>query len=140
MAPSPGFRLFVRYWLPALAYVALVFSLSSMPALRPPVRFPNADKVIHMTEYAILGWLLVRALRTLPPLSGALAAGLVALAIGAAVGVADELHQRSVPGRETSALDWIADMLGLSLAQVAYLWAKRSQIASPPAGAPRDAV
>jgi len=116
---------FARYWLPVLAYVALIFILSSMSHLRSPLRFANADKVIHMCEYGILGLLLVRALRTLPASGGLLAAGALAIAIGMGVGAADETYQRGVPGRDSSPLDWVADTLGLSLAQTGYAWAKR---------------
>src|SRR5262245_47241611 len=41
---------FVRYWLPVLTYVAMIFTLSAQPHLRPPFHFQNADKVVHMTE------------------------------------------------------------------------------------------
>ena len=120
---------FIRYWLPLLAYVALIFSLSSMPRLRPPFGFLNADKVVHMGEYAVLGWLTGRALHTVPAFSGLRASGLAAIAIGAGVGCADELYQSTVPGRESSVLDWAADFLGVVLSQVAYAWFKRPRAA-----------
>ena len=131
MAPASRSATFARYWLPVLAYVALIFILSSMPRLRPPFGFVNSDKVVHMGEYLILGWLLGRGLRTVPRLGSLLAAGLTAIALGSAVACADELYQAHVPGRDSSVLDWTADFLGLTLAQVGYVWLKR-----PAAGAP----
>ena len=121
-APRPTF---VRYWLPVLAYVALIFTLSAQPHLRSPLKFEMSDKVIHVGEYGLLGLLLVRALGTLPRLRGALLAGLVTVAIGAGIGASDELFQSTVPGRDSDVFDLIADTVGLSLSQLAYLWVRR---------------
>lgn len=112
---------FVRAWLPVLAYVVLIFALSSQPGLAPPFRFTNGDKLAHTLEYGGLGFLLVRALRIGPRAMGPVAGGLAALAIGMAVGAGDELYQRYVPGRESAVLDWVADTGGLVFAQLAWL-------------------
>jgi VanZ family protein len=117
---------FVRYWLPVLAYVALIFFVSAQPRLRPPGPFHNMDKLAHVGEYGVLGYLLVRALRTLPRLEAPLAGGLLAVAIGLAIGVSDELFQSTVPGRESSALDALADGAGLLLAQLSHLIVRRT--------------
>ena len=108
-------------WLPVLAYVALIFGLSSQPRLQSPFHFANGDKVAHTLEYGGLGFLLVRALRKHGRWSAPLAGGLLALAIGMAIGGVDENYQRLIPGRECSTLDWLADSGGLTLAQLAYL-------------------
>ncbi|NOT33602.1 MAG: VanZ family protein [Candidatus Eisenbacteria bacterium] len=112
---------FALYWLPVLAYVALIFIVSSRPGLEPPFRFPNADKVAHLFEYGVLGLLLVRALRAHSPFRAALTGGMVALLIGFAVGAGDEFWQSFVPGRESTILDWFADALGITFAQIVYL-------------------
>src|SRR5262245_7919181 len=98
---------FISAWLPVLAYVALIFILSSQPGLKPPFRWSNGDKLAHTLEYGGLGFLLVRALRTGPTGMGPVAGGLAALAIGMAIGASDETYQRLVPGRESSVLDWM---------------------------------
>ena len=138
MAPASRTATFIRYWLPVFAYVALIFTLSSMSRLRPPFGFPNVDKVIHMGEYLVLGWLLGRAMRTLPGFGSLLAAGLLAIAFGSAVACADELYQAHVPGRESSALDWTADFIGLTLSQVGYAWLKRLPADAPAPAPPRS--
>ena len=125
MAHEAPPRTFARYWLPVLAYVTLIFIVSAQPGLKPPLRFEFGDKVAHICEYGVLGFLLVRALRTRPRLRSALLAGLVAVAIGTGIGGSDELFQSTVPGRDSSVFDLIADTVGLSIAQLAYLWAKR---------------
>ena len=135
MAHVSRAKSFIRYWLPLLAYVVLIFTLSSMPRLRPPFGFLNADKVIHMGEYSVLGWLTGRALHTVPAMSGLGASGLAAIALGGAIGATDELYQSTVPGRESSVLDWAADFLGVVLSQVAYAWYKRprsDRVSAPP--------
>jgi VanZ family protein len=116
---------FFRYWLPALAYVALIFTLSSIPGLRSPLRFPNSDKLMHVCEYGILGLVLVRALRTIPGVGGVMAASVLALVIGSTVGAADEIFQRGVPGRESTPYDWAADTLGLAIGQIGYVGFRR---------------
>jgi VanZ family protein len=113
------------YWLPVLAYVALIFTLSSIPNLRPPFHFRNSDKVVHVMEYSILGLLLTRALRTIPPLQGAAPAAGLALVMGSTIGALDEIFQKGTPGRESSPLDWLADTFGLTLSFLLYLWYQR---------------
>jgi len=120
-----AFTRFAQYWLPVLAYVAVIFGLSAQPNLVVPLHFPNADKVAHLLEYSVLGILTVRALRSTRWLAGALAGGLVALSLGMLVGASDETFQRLIPGRESSALDFLADTVGLTLAQVLYLAVRR---------------
>jgi VanZ family protein len=111
---------FVRYWLPVLAYVTLIFALSSVSNLAPPVDWKNADKLAHLGEYTILGFLLGRAYwgsRLFPTL---LATSLLAIVTGFATGIADELLQASVPGRVSSALDFAMDAVGIVVGQLLY--------------------
>ena len=52
----------IALWAPVLAYTGLIFWLSSAPRPIPgALRFPWIDKPIHMTEYALLGILSIRA-------------------------------------------------------------------------------
>jgi len=103
----------------------MIFTLSAQPRLRVPFHFENADKVVHMTEYCGLGILVVRALRTVPRLASAAVAGLLAIGIGVGIATADELFQSTVPGRDSDVFDAIADSIGVTIAQVLYVWVKR---------------
>lgn len=96
----------------ALAWAALVFYLSSRPDPLPfPVSaFPGEDKVLHALAYAVLGALL--ALAAAGPRFPGRRAVLLGAALASLYGVTDELHQSFVPGRDTSAGDWVADTLG----------------------------
>ena len=117
---SSATRRALSAWLPVLAVEALVLFLSSRPHLHPPPLFPQVDKSAHFTEYALLGLLLARGLR----LSGRrpAAAWLLSCLLVGALGGADELFQRSVPGRECSIFDWLADLLGGMSGAALLLW------------------
>ena len=92
-------------WIGAAAWAALLFGLSSLPpgaTPTSPLSFPGDDKVVHAALYAVLGGLLRVALGRSGP----------AVALAAAYGVTDELHQAFVPGRDADVLDWLADLVG----------------------------
>jgi VanZ family protein len=113
---------FLRFWLPVLLYVTLIFVVSSLQNLQPPPLFGSfSDKIPHALEYGILGFLLVRAMRGTELLQRSVPAGLVALIFGLAVALADELYQAYVPGRQSDPFDYLADSTGLVLAIVLFL-------------------
>jgi VanZ family protein len=120
------FVLFTGFWLPVLAYVTTIFALSSQPHLAPPLRFLNADKVLHAGEYLLLGLLLVRALRATLRVSRPLFAAVIAIGLAVLVGTADEFLQSFIPGRESDVLDLLADTLGGAIAQLIYVMFVRS--------------
>ena len=85
----------------AVGWCALIWWLSGQPEL--PSVGPEVwgkDKLCHAVEYAVLGALSL-------PLTGRWTVPLCGL-----WGIADELHQRFVPGRTASPWDWGADLLG----------------------------
>src|SRR6266508_4598713 len=94
--PMPTSRAF-SVWLPVVAWAAVIFALSSIPSLSTGLGFWDTllRKAAHVTEYAILGALLVRALRHELP----------ALVVGIAYAATDELHQHFVRGRHAAARD-----------------------------------
>lgn len=112
---------FAWTWLPILAYVALIFTLSSQQNLAPPFHFSEGDKLAHTLEYGGLGMLLARGIRKRTRLKGPLAGGLAAVLVGFLIAAADEFWQAHVPGRNSNVLDWFADANGLVLAQLAFL-------------------
>jgi VanZ family protein len=102
-------------FVPALAYAAVIFVLShqSNPLPFLPPEFFLHDKLLHASEYAVLGGLLAPALR----LAGLRprAALVVAVLLASAYGATDEVHQSFVPGRSADPLDWVADTLGATV-------------------------
>lgn len=106
------------------AYVALIFVVSSRPRARPPVEFPHADKVAHVVEYGVLGWLLAGVLNHRARSRSSLWVLLFVLVGALVVGVLDELNQTRIPGRDGSVLDLGADAIGASLGGLLWLKAR----------------
>jgi VanZ family protein len=104
----------VSLWLPAVAWAAVIFALSSIPHLSSGLGTWDyvLRKGAHMTEYAILGALLLRALGREVP------AFLAAVAYAAT----DELHQHFVRGRHGTPVDIAFDAVGVSIGLL--LWTR----------------
>ncbi len=112
-------------WLPAVAWAAVIFTLSSRPRLPGP-GLPGFDKAMHFAAYALLAWLLAFATeRSRLPI-------IVAVVLGLLYGATDEFHQSFVPGRSPDVLDWFADAAGVAAATFVYVRrrARRAQTAA----------
>ena len=116
---SSTVSVFFVYWLPPFAYAALIFYLSSIPGTTYPTLFFSADKLLHLGEYGILGYLLARALGYYHFKKKALF--ITAVSICFIYGVSDELHQFFVPYRCPSVIDILADGIGSSLGTGIYI-------------------
>jgi VanZ family protein len=103
-------------WLPVVVWAAVIFAFSSVPHLGTGLGTWDTvlRKGAHVTEYAVLGALLYRAL-------GREAA---ALAAGIAYAATDELHQHFVRGRHASPVDVAIDAVGLALGMLVWLRAR----------------
>lgn len=112
---------FWRYWLPVLVYVVLIFGASSISNLRPPQVVAGSDKLAHIAEYGILGFLLMRAFLGSGFVSTTGKGVLLGIVVGLMVGLADEIYQIGVPGRLSDPADFAADALGLILSGVLIL-------------------
>ena len=128
---------FLRYWLPLLIWMAVIFSASAdaqstqrtsrflEPFLRwawPEISAEGIEavrwcvrKAAHIVEYAILAWLWWRALRR--PVRGDArpwswrVAGFALLAV-ALYAATDEWHQSFVPNRTGTVRDVLIDTMG----------------------------
>lgn len=108
----------LRYWAPAVAYMGLIFLLSSMHLRAPAIEdVPFQDKGAHFLEYLVLGFLCAYATRHTWPSRAAIRTHALAFFLATAWGFSDELHQAFVPGRSADLADVLADALG-SLAGV----------------------
>jgi VanZ family protein len=114
-------RLVRRRWFYVFAYLMLVFVLSAQPGLHVPGTIAYRDKLAHVLEYGGLGWLVYRAVLDSWPAAGAARRVLLSILALSAVGAIDEKFQAGVPGRDSSVYDWMADTVGMSLAQVGCL-------------------
>jgi VanZ family protein len=100
-------------WLPVVIWAAVIFTLSSIPSLSTGLGTWDTilRKGAHLTEYAVLGGLLYRALGREP----------LALAMGIAYAATDELHQYFVRGRHASPVDVAIDAVGVAIGMLVWL-------------------
>jgi hypothetical protein len=101
-------------WAPPLVLMALIFMLSAQPSLDSGLGLADTigRKFVHFGQYALLGFLWWRALRTRME---ARRAALVALALSSLYAVTDEFHQTLVEGRHGTPLDWVIDTAGAAV-------------------------
>jgi len=102
----------VSLWLPVIVWAAVIFTFSSIPSLGTGLGVWDTilRKGAHMTEYAILGLLLFRALGREVP----------ALALGIAYAITDEIHQHFVRGRHASPIDVLIDTVGVAIGLLVF--------------------
>jgi VanZ family protein len=106
-------------WAPAVTWMGVIFAMSSISGSRLPGGYSFQG---HLAEYAILGALVMRALRArIDP--GRLA--LTALALCAIYACSDEVHQAFVPLRTPDPLDWTTDVVGAAVGICAVIVARR---------------
>lgn len=120
-------RQFTVYWIPVLLYACFILTVSSQPHVPGGGRLP--DKPLHAIEYSGFAFLLARAMTSgngrsavWPMAAAALAAGLFA--------AFDEYYQSYIPGRDSSVLDWLADITGIGVT-ISLLLLRRSKEHSP---------
>ena len=97
-------------WIPPVAYMVIIFAVSSMSAPAPQVTAFVWDKALHFVEYGALGALLYRAFSGEGFPQGATL--LLALGVSSLYAATDEWHQAYVALRESSMNDWLADSVG----------------------------
>jgi len=100
----------------SLLIYAVIFYLSSLPPSSLPSGIP--DVLPHAGEYALLAFFLVQAFPAPRRLPSLLAAFLLALLLG----LLDEAHQLSTPGRVFSWLDLLYDAIGALIGLAAFAW------------------
>jgi VanZ family protein len=137
-------KLFLRYWLPLLVWVALIFVGSTdlmsaehtsrfvVPFLRwldPTISAETLmqvhfylRKAAHVSEYAVLAALLYRALVNTLLLGRAMVSTIVVLLFCGIYAASDEFHQSFVPSRTATvhdiAIDGCGAIVGVLLIQL----------------------
>jgi len=105
-----------RRWLPALLWLGLIFTATSIPNADVP-SVPGGDKAAHAIMYGVLGALVASALGDRPRLWSWLIGAWAGIA---AIAALDEWHQLFIPGRSASAGDWVADTAGVGIALLVF--------------------
>ena len=115
-------RRWLSRWAPVVAWAAVIFAFSSVPSLSSGLGTWDLvlRKCAHMTEYAILAVLLLRA-------TGAAS---WAFALTVAYAVTDEVHQLFVRGRHGSPVDVAIDALGALAGLAAVRWVRERRARS----------
>lgn len=135
-------RSFLRYWLPIIVWLVLIFIGSTdlmsaehtsriigpflhwlYPAISP-LTVMKAQffmrKAAHVSEYAVLAFLLYRAFVKTVLLGRTALCAVMVLLLCAAYAATDEFHQSFVPSRTASARDVAIDICGATLAVLIY--------------------
>jgi len=95
-------------------YCGFIFFLSSQSTLiATPLDFPNKDKLMHASAYAILGFFAWSAFRH--HVNQRLVLLWISILFASVYGISDEFHQSFVVGRDADVWDWLADTVGASL-------------------------
>ena len=117
-------RLWLVLWLPVLAWMGLIFYLSS----QPDFPLPDTgwfDLVIssgaHAFVFGVLALLLARALGDRPY------AWLAAFGLAMLYALSDEFHQTFVPGRVADPWDLLFDALGAAAGVGLWAWWQRAR-------------
>lgn len=111
------------HWVPAVAWAAVIFALSSQTWL-PPTPDGMTDKHGHGLVFGILALACIHGLTAgqWRLLTGRTAGTAVVLAV--VYGMSDEFHQSFVPGRTADWADVRADAIGAVVAAtLAWAWA-----------------
>jgi hypothetical protein len=119
----------------SIVYISAIFILAGSPIVRILAPF-NPYSLLHIPLYGILTFLLIFSLIPMTPLrshsidlpremrslfhrgelpNNSIARFLVVGVIALGVGIADEIHQAYVPGRDASVTDVLLDMVGIIL-------------------------
>lgn len=113
----------MRYWAAAALLAAAIGWQSSIAYDFPTGAPDHVDKLFHAAAWALLAALIALGARARGWRPRAILALAIALAI--AYGVVDELHQSTVPGRDASLLDLVADAVGAVVGSAGAAYARR---------------
>lgn len=111
----------LRAYAPAVLWGAFVLFLggrSDVPTVDTDLPL---DKAAHFVLYSVLGLLTARGWLQ----SGRRPSWVLAVLAALSIGVADELHQRSVANRSPEVMDFVADTIGVI---VGFAWIARRSL------------
>ena len=110
----------VNYWLPPVLWCGVIFTFSSLPTVETSQIYWwdfVIKKTAHMVEYAILYFLVNRALKkTIYPSIHLSIIYKLSFLFTLLYAFSDEFHQRFVPGRHSKLRDVGFDFIGMLIA------------------------
>ena len=114
----------------SIGWMALIYTLSDMPAkdfenTRNIVTWlPFANSLVHIVLFMVLSVFVLRTLVLSRLVSEPLIAYLT-IFVALTYGVLDEMHQSSIEGRTSEAIDVVSDIFGSALIVVFWLLLKK---------------
>ena len=118
---------FLKFWFPVIIYAIIIFWVSSQQQpFGIEIKVIGLDKILHVVEYAVLGFLFARAFAGASEKISTRDLVLITFIIGTLYGLTDEFHQHFTPGRVVSILDLAADAIGSFLGAVAFTTLKKN--------------
>lgn len=99
--------------LPAVIWCLLIWTVSSLPSRNlPSLGTMGFDKLAHLGEYTILGFLVKQGLKNFKLHWTQM---LLLYTLLMLLATTDEFHQSYIPGRSVSAYDQLANILGITI-------------------------
>ena len=109
---------FIRFWLPFTIFLITTFVLSGMSS--PAIPFNLDSNSLHLPEFALFSFLLIRAIHGGRPGRPSISAALGTLVLSGLWGVSDEIHQAFIPGRVPDINDLARDLIGSVIGLAAF--------------------
>ncbi len=113
--------LFFYYYVPVALYLLLIYFLSSLNISAGALPVSVSDKFLHILEYAVLGFLFMRAYLNTAGREFRLRGVFTTVFFAFLFGCSDEYHQLYVPNRVVSLGDILADTTGGFIGSIFYL-------------------
>ncbi|MCX7944469.1 MAG: VanZ family protein [Deltaproteobacteria bacterium] len=113
--------LFFYYYVPVILYLLLIYTFSSLSIEIGTIPLLNHDKILHILEYAVLGFLFMRAYLNSVGSSFKIRGVLTSAFFSFLFGCSDEYHQLYVPNRIVSIGDILADTIGGFIGSIFYI-------------------
>ncbi len=102
-----------------LVWAVIIFWSASLPGSGQPQAFTGLDKIQHVLAYGVLAFLLAKAIYRHFSWSRLVVIVMVVVLLG----VCDELYQATIPNRNSSISDVMADGIGaIAGFLVAWMW------------------
>jgi len=115
----------ILFFLPAILYYMLIFIISSI-RFQIEAGIPSLDKVFHLVEFILLGFLL--SLGYFLSIEGSLRKKSACVLIsGVLLGGLIEIYQYFLPTRSFEILDLVADSLGILIGLFLFLYLSRTK-------------
>ena len=122
LVSASSYKKLLFYKLPPLLFAGLILLLSSRPnAHAPSFDIRNIDKFYHGLEYFLFGLLIFRAFPDLHTSNRRVVFYLLLFAFGFTYAAIDETVQSFVPNRDSSVGDWLADVIGYTVAGLSMI-------------------